>query len=178
MTRNYDEAKKTIKYLEKRYGKFKRFSHGKQKEIQKSIILDHDKSDINRMFRKVEDDIEVAKDSQTINIQLFNFYMMMATSLLTAGIGLLSVIMLFFNNVYARYLDGKDLNEKKLLELLNPADFTPFIFIAILLFALPFILIFFVWKIQSKIWTNNIDKRYLIKTLLKECLENYNKVIK
>lgn len=66
INRNYNEAKKTIKYLKKRYGKFRHFSHGKQKEIQKSIILDHDKSDLNRMFRKDKTSEKIVIESHEI----------------------------------------------------------------------------------------------------------------
>lgn len=81
LTRNYNEAKSTIKYLKKRYGKFYNLTNDGQKELQKSIILDHNKDDLNRMLRRIKVDIEVAKDTQAISVlPPYNFLLVMIAS--------------------------------------------------------------------------------------------------
>lgn len=176
MTRNYNEAKTTIKYLENRYGKFYNLTNDGQKELQKSIILDHNKDDLNRMLRRIKGGIEVAKDTQAINVQPFSFFMVMIAALSSASIGIMTAAMAFLNSVFSKYLDTKDLTKMDASELLNIIDFATVIRTTILAVGVPFILIFVIWGIQHRVLTKNVDKRYIIKIFLEECLEDYNKV--
>ena len=176
MTRNYNEAKTTIKYLENRYGKFYNLTNDEQKELQKSIILDHNKDDLNRMLRRIKGGIEVAKDTQAINVQPFSFFMVMIAALSSASIGIMTAAMAFLNSVFSKYLDTKDLSKMDASELLNVIDFATVIRTTVLAVGVPFILIFVIWGLQHRVLTRNVDKRYIIKIFLEECLEDYNKV--
>ncbi|MGS0929534.1 hypothetical protein [Bacillus safensis] len=176
MTRNYNEAKTTIKYLENRYGKFYNLTNDEQKELQKSIILDHNKDDLNRMLRRIKGGIEVAKDTQAINVQPFSFFMVMIAALSSASIGIMTAAMAFLNSVFSKYLDTKDLTKMDASELLNVIDFATVIRTTILAVGVPFILIFVIWGLQHRVLTRNVDKRYIIKIFLEECLEDFNKV--
>lgn len=176
MTRNYNEAKTTIKYLENRYGKFYNLTNDGQKELQKAIILDHNKDDLNRMLRRIKGGIEVAKDTQAINVQPFSFFMVMIAALSSASIGIMTAAMAFLNSVFSKYLDTKDLTKMDASELLNVIDFATVIRTTILAVGVPFILIFVIWGIQHRVLTKNVDKRYIIKIFLEECLEDFNKV--
>ncbi|AVM25555.1 hypothetical protein [Bacillus pumilus] len=176
LTRNYNEAKSTIKYLEKRYGKFYNLTNDGQKELQKSIILDHNKVDLNRMLRRIKGGIEVAKDTQAINVLPYNFLLVMIASLGSAGVAMLTGRMLFLNSVFNKYLDSKEVSKTEASDILNAIDFGSIIQIGVLAVSLPFFIIFIVWGFHSKSLTKDVDKSYTIKIFLEECLEDYNKV--
>lgn len=176
MTRNYNEAKTTMKYLENRYGKFYNLTNDGQKELQKSIILDHNKDDLNRMLRRIKGGIEVAKDTQEINVKPYNFFMVMIASLGSAGVAMLTGGMLFLNSVFSKYLDSKAVSKMEASDILNVIDFGSIIQIGILAVGLPFLLILAIWGFHSNKLAKNVDKRYIIKIFLEECLEDYNKV--
>ncbi|MGD7063259.1 hypothetical protein ACQCU3_17380 [Bacillus altitudinis] len=176
MTRNYNEAKTTMKYLENRYGKFYNLTNDGQKELQKSIILDHYKDDLNRMLRRIKGDIEVAKDTQTVNVQPYNFLLVMIASLGSAGVAMLTGGMLFLNSVFSKYLDSKAVSKMEASDILNAIDFGSIIQIGVIAVSLPFFVIFIVWGFHSKKLTKDVDKRYIIKIFLEECLEDYNKI--
>lgn len=177
LTRNYNEAKSTIKYLKKRYGKFYNLTNDGQKELQKSIILDHNKDDLNRMLRRIKVDIEVAKDTQAIRVlPPYNFLLVMIASLGSAGVAMLTGGMLFLNSVFSKYLDSKEVSKTEASDILNAIDIGSIIQIGVIAVSLPFFIIFIVWGFQSKSVTKDVDKNYIIKILLEECLEDYNKV--
>ncbi|KKD42547.1 hypothetical protein MHB66_08630 [Bacillus sp. FSL L8-0167] len=177
LTRNYNEAKSTIKYLKKRYGKFYNLTNDGQKELQKSIILDHNKDDLNRMLRRIKVDIEVAKDTQAISVlPPYNFLLVMIASLGSAGVAMLTGGMLFLNSVFSKYLDSKEVSKTEASDILNAIDIGSIIQIGVIAVSLPFFIIFIVWGFHSKSVTKDVDKNYIIKILLEECLEDYNKV--
>lgn len=140
LTRNYNEAKSTIKYLKKRYGKFYNLTNDGQKELQKSIILDHNKDDLNRMLRRIKVDIEVAKDTQAISVlPPYNFLLVMIASLGSAGVAMLTGGMLFLNSVFSKYLDSKEVSKTEASDILNAIDIGSIIQIGVIAVSLPFL---------------------------------------
>ncbi|KDE29901.1 hypothetical protein [Bacillus altitudinis] len=177
LTRNYNEAKTTIKYLEKRYGKkIYNLTIDGQKELQRLIILDHNKDDLKRMLRRIKSDIEIAKDTQSINVLPFNFFMVMIGTLGSASIGTMSFLFILINSLYNKYLETIDLSNVEVSELTNFIDFTSILRLMIIVICIPFLVILVIWGFEHKKLTSNVDKRYFIFILLEECLEFHNNI--
>lgn len=66
MTREFGKSKYVKKYLENRYGEIYNLTFDEQADLRKSIVMDHDLTDIERMLRRTKSSIEGAKDSQPI----------------------------------------------------------------------------------------------------------------
>lgn len=73
MSRNFGESKGIRTYLENRYGKIHNLTIDEEKELQKTIILDHEEDDLKRMFNKAEGAINISKDSQSLHVRPFSF---------------------------------------------------------------------------------------------------------
>lgn len=176
MTRNLGESKIILTYLENRYGKIFNLTMDEEKELQKTIILDHEEDDLNKMFNRVEGAINIAKDCQALNVQPFSFFMVMITVISSAAIGVFTAFMALLNSIFGKYLDGEKMNKKELSNLLTSLDFTPVFHSVIWAIAIPFLVVLIVWGLYHRRVTKNIDKRYSVYVLLKECIDDYEKI--
>lgn len=59
-------------------------------KLQKDIILDHDKDELNRMLKRIEASIEVEKDTQTLYSQPISILLVMITVMMSAGMAIIS----------------------------------------------------------------------------------------
>ncbi|WP_063623057.1 hypothetical protein [Bacillus halotolerans] len=176
MTRNLGESKVILTYLENRYGKIFNLTMDEEKELQKTIILDHEEDDLKKMFNRVEGAINIAKDSQSLNVQPFSFFMVMITVLSSAAVGVLTASMALLNSIFGKYLDDKKMSKKEISDLLTSLDFTPVFHSVIWAVAIPFLIVLIVWGLYHRSVTKNIDKRYSVYILLKECIDDYDKI--
>ncbi|MES9718933.1 hypothetical protein, partial [Bacillus safensis] len=70
MTRKLGESRYVTKYLKDRYKKkYKKMLYkttfDEDVKLQKDIILDHDKDELDMMLKRIEASIDVEKDTQT-----------------------------------------------------------------------------------------------------------------
>ncbi|AWQ14349.1 MULTISPECIES: hypothetical protein [Bacillus] len=176
MSRNFGESKGIRTYLENRYGKIHNLTIDEEKELQKTIILDHEEDDLKRMFNKAEGAINISKDSQSLHVQPFSFFMVMITVLSSAAVGVFSSAMGLLNSIYGKYIDGKKLSKEQISGLLDSLDFTPIFRSVLWAVAIPFFIVLIAWFFFYRRETAKIDKRYIIYVLLKECIDNYDKI--
>lgn len=165
-----------LTYLKNRYGKIYNLTMGEEKELQETIILDHDIDDLNRMLKRVEGSINIAKDSQTLNVQPFSFFMVLITAFSSATVGLVAASITMFNSFIGKYLDDKEIKKDEILNMMNSINFSPIFQSVAKSIAVPFIIVFFTWFLFYWRSTAKIDKRYNVYVLLKECIEYYDKV--
>ncbi|MGM0947879.1 MAG: hypothetical protein ACQEWT_03280 [Bacillota bacterium] len=176
MTRNLGESKIILTYLENRYGKIHNLTMDEEKELQKTIILDHEKSDLKKMFNKAEGAINISKDSQSLHVQPFSFFMVMITVLSSAAVGVLSPAIGLLNSIYGKYIEDKKLNKEEISGLLDSLDFTPIFQSVLWAVAIPFFIVLIAWFLFYRRETAKIDKRYTIYVLLKECIDDYARI--
>ncbi|WP_114150684.1 hypothetical protein ACCO40_06610 [Bacillus spizizenii] len=176
MSRKLGESRVILNYLENRYGKIYNLTMDEEKELQKSIILDHDKDDLKKMFNRVEGSINIAKDSQALNVQPFSFFMAMITVFSSASVGLIAAFMTMLNSLFGKYLDGEDIKKDEISDLLNSFDFSSIYYPVVWSIAGPFVVVLIYWLFFYRRTTAKIDKRYYVNVLLKECIDDYEKV--
>ncbi|MCY7449239.1 hypothetical protein [Bacillus altitudinis] len=177
MTRKFGESKYANKYLEDRYGKIYKLTFDCNEELQKSIILDHDKDQLKRMLKRVEATINVEKDTQTLFSQPYSIILVMITVMMSAGMAMISNLMSIMSNIFGRFLDSKDVKKINFDELFNSiGDFTSVIEYALLIAFFPFLALIIYWYFSVKRNKKIIEKRYVLLILLRESLENYDVV--
>lgn len=179
MTIKFGEAKNVTKYLKGRYKKIYKTNFDEGVALQKKIILDHDKDELNRMLKRVEAAIEVEKDTQTLYSQPFSILLVMITVMMSTGMAMITTFMSFMNNIFGKYLDSKDVKEINFNDLFNSLDdFTPVIRYVLIISSLPFMILSVYWCFTY--WRKRIliKRLYQILVLLKECIEYYDYVVK
>ncbi|MGI1832955.1 hypothetical protein [Bacillus altitudinis] len=184
MTRKLGESKYAIKYLTGRYKKkYKKMLHkntfDEDLKLQKDIILDHDKDELNRMLKRVEASIEVEKDTQTLYSQPISILLVMITVMMSAGMAIISNFFSLMSNIYGKYLDSKDIKKINFNELFNSLnDFTPVIQYVLVSAGVPFLILIVFWNCSVKRRKKSIGRLYTTLALLEDCIENYDKVVK
>lgn len=179
MIRKLGESKSVTKYLKGRYKKIYKTNFDENVVLQKKIILDHDKEELNRMLKRVKAAIEVEKDTQALNSQPFSIILVMITVMTSAGMAMITSFMSFISIIFGKYLDSKDVKEINFNDLFNSlTDFTPVIKYVLLISGLPFMILIVYWCFTYKRNRILINRLYKILVLLEECLEDYDKVVK
>ncbi|PRS61104.1 hypothetical protein C6344_04180 [Bacillus sp. GBSW19] len=177
MTRKLGEAKYVKSYLEHRYGKIYNTTFDDDVELQKTIILEHDKDQLNRLLKRIEASISIEKDTQTLFSQPFSIILVMITVMMSAGMAMVSSLMSFMSSIFGKYLDSKDVKEINFDELFNSlSDFTPVIRYALSISFVPFLFLIIFWYFSYKRQKKFVGKLYVILVLLEECIEHYDEV--
>ncbi|MCM3138159.1 MULTISPECIES: hypothetical protein [Bacillus] len=184
MTRKLGESKDVTKYLKGRYKKkYKKILYkttfDEDVKLQKDIILDHDKDELNMMLKRIEASIEVEKDTQTLYSQPFSIILVMLTVMMSASMAMISSFMSLMSNIFGKYLDSKDIKKIDFNELLNSLyNFKPVIQYVLVSVAVPFLVLMVFWTCIYSKRHKSIGRLYATLVLLEECIENYEKVVK
>lgn len=176
LTKNLGESRIIQTYLKKKYGKFHNLTVDAEKALQSRIIQDHKKEDIRRMLNRIEGSINIAKDTQSLTVQPFSFFMVLLTAFSSVTVGMVTASLNLFNGLLNKYIGDKEITKDQLIQMINSLDMTPIFKSAILAVAAPFVVIILWWIFFFKRTTKKIDKNYVAYTLLKECIEEYDKV--
>ncbi|MCY8114087.1 hypothetical protein MOC36_15620 [Bacillus spizizenii] len=119
MTRKFGQSKYVKSYLENRYGKIYNLTFDEQTDLKKSIVMDHDKNDIERMLRRVNSSIEGAKDSQAIYNIPFTFFAVLLSIVASMAIALITVTLTSYNTLLKNYLGEEKLSKEEFLNWLK-----------------------------------------------------------
>lgn len=183
MTRKLGESKDVTKYLKgrykKKYKKILKTTFDEDVKLQKDIILDHDKDELNMMLKRIEASIEVEKDTQSLYSQPFSIILVMVTVMMSASMAMVSSFMSLLNNIFGKYLDSQDIKKINFNELFNSlSSFKPVIQYVLVSAAVPFLVLMVFWICIYKKRHKSIGRLYATLVLLEECIENYDKVVK
>ncbi|MEH7234403.1 hypothetical protein V7070_19515, partial [Bacillus safensis] len=177
MTRKLGESRYVTKYLKDRYKKkYKKMLYkttfDEDVKLQKDIILDHDKDELDMMLKRIEASIDVEKDTQTLYSQPFSIILVMITVMMSASMAMVSSFMSLMSNIFGKYLDSKDIKKINFNELFNSlSSFTPVIQYVLVSAAVPFLVLMFFWNFIYKRRQKSIGRLYATLVLLEECIE-------
>ncbi|MBW3702084.1 hypothetical protein NST15_03480 [Bacillus sp. FSL R5-0820] len=176
MTRDYGESKYVSNYLSARYGEIYELNFKDQKELRESIILDHDKSELKRMLRRSESQIKRAKDIQPLHNIVFNFITVLLPVLTTVIIGMITVTFTMFNTLLKNHLGEEKISKDELFEWLKSLDPSPVFQLSLYMILIAFVIlgVFYILYVRNR--EKNMDRRYYLSDLLKDCIIEYNKI--
>ncbi|MCM3045195.1 MULTISPECIES: hypothetical protein [Bacillus] len=183
MTRKLGESKGVTKYLKgrykKKYKKILKTTFDEDVKLQKDIILDHDKDELNMMLKRIEASIEVEKDTQSLYSQPFSIILVMVTVMMSASMAMVSSFMSLMNNIFGKYLDSQDIKKINFNELFDSlSSFKHVIQYVLISAAVPFLVLMVFWTCIYTKRHKSIGRLYATLVLLEECIENYDQVVK
>ncbi|MFB4185065.1 hypothetical protein [Bacillus velezensis] len=178
MTREFGKSKYVKKYLENRYGEIYNLTFDEQADLRKSIVMDHDLTDIERMLRRTKSSIEGAKDSQPIYNIPFTFFAVLLSIVATMAIALITVTLTFYNTLLRSYLGEEKLSKEKFLSLTKSIDYSPVFQVAVFYVFLCFLIIAIGYGLYLYRMAGKIDKRNYLKDILEECKDEYEELKK
>ncbi|KFI02023.1 hypothetical protein P8846_11080 [Bacillus spizizenii] len=173
MTRKFGQSKYVKSYLENRYGKIYNLTFDEQTDLKKSIVMDHDKNDIERMLRRVNSSIEGAKDSQAIYNIPFTFFAVLLSIVASMAIALITVTLTSYNTLLKNYLGEEKLSKEEFLNWLKSLDYSSVFQVAVFYVFLCFIVIAIAYGLYLYRMAGKIDKRYYLNDILQECKDEY-----